>query len=105
MKNLLVLIAVVLLAVQFSVAQIKTPRVTKRQVNQQARIHEGVKSGELTKKEILRLEAQQAKIARDKAVAKSDGIVTPEERAKLQREQNRASHRIYRQKHDAQKRK
>ena len=35
--------------------------------------------------------------------AKSDGVVTPAERAKLQREENRTSRDIYRQKHDEQK--
>jgi hypothetical protein len=83
-------------------AQTATPRVTKRQVNQQERIANGVKSGELTPRETRRLERQQGKIAADKAKAKSDGVVTPQERAKLTREQNRASRHIYHQKHDAQ---
>ena len=39
----------------------KTPRITKRQINQQARIRQGVKSGELTKVETVRLEKEQAK--------------------------------------------
>jgi membrane-bound ClpP family serine protease len=32
--------------------------------------------------------------------AKSDGVVTPAERAKLAREQNRANRKIYRMKHN-----
>jgi protein-disulfide isomerase len=79
----------------------KTPRVTRRQVNQQARIHQGVKSGELTPAETRRLEAEQAKIKADKAAAKSDGKVTPQERNKLRREQNKASRDIHRLKHNA----
>ncbi len=86
-------------------AQTATPRVRHSQVNQQARIREGVRSGELTKGEAVRMEARQAKIQHDKKVAKSDGIVTLEERAKLNREQNAASRKIYRQKHDSQRRK
>lgn len=86
-------------------AQTATPRVRERQINQQQRIKQGVKSGELTTGEALRMEARQAKIQHDKKVAKSDGIVTPQERAKLNREQSNASRKIYRQKHDAQKRK
>lgn len=86
-------------------AQTSTPKVRQRQANQQARIQEGRKSGELTGKETAKLETQQAKIQHDKKVAKSDGIVTPAERQKLQREQNRASRNIYRQKHDAQEKK
>ena len=83
-------------------AQTATPGVTERQVNQQERIKEGVKSGELNKRETRRLEMREAKIQHDKKVAKSDGVVTSGERAKLQREENRTSRAIYRQKHDAQ---
>src|SRR5690349_5551956 len=86
-------------------AQARTPRATKRQVNQQARIDQGVKSGELTKPEAARLEAREAKIQQDKKEAKADGVVTPAERAKLNREENRTSRAIRRQKHDAQVRK
>ena len=78
----------------------KTPGVTKRQIRQQARIKQGVKSGELTRGEAARLEAREAKIQHDKKVAKSDGQVTPAERRKLQREENRASHKIYKLKHN-----
>ena len=83
-------------------AQTKTPEVTKRQVNQQERIEQGVKSGELTRPEAAKLEAREAKIQHDKKEAKADGVVTPAEKAKLNREENRSSRAIYRQKHDAQ---
>ena len=82
-----------------------TPRVHKRQVNQQARIADGVKDGELTKRETVKLEAREAEIQHDKKEAKADGVVTKREKAKLHREQNRASRAIHRQKHDAQTRK
>src|SRR5215471_5494578 len=83
-------------------AQTATPHVTKRQERQQTRIAQGVKSGELTPKETEHLEAREAKIQHDKKEAKADGTVTPKERAKLNREENRTSRAIYRQKHDAQ---
>ncbi len=82
--------------------QTQTPVVKERQENQQKRIAEGVKDGELTPKETEHLEAREVKIQNDKKEAKADGTVTPKERAKLHREQNRASRAIYRQKHDAQ---
>ena len=85
-------------------AQTATPNVTKRQENQQARIAQGVKSGELTPKETEHLEAREAKIQHDKKEAKADGTVTAAERSKLHREENRTSRAIYRQKHDAQHR-
>ena len=87
-----------------SMAQTKTPRVRERQENQQKRIAGGVNSGELTARETVKLEAREAKIQADKKEAKADGVVTVKERAKLHREQNRASRAIYRQKHDAQSR-
>ncbi len=85
-------------------AQTVTPKVAKKQANQHARINEGVKSGELTKKEAAALRAREAKLQRDKKIAKSDGKVTPAERAKLNREANRNSKAIHNQKHDAQHR-
>jgi hypothetical protein len=78
----------------------KTPRINERQIRQQKRIREGVKSGELTKKETRRLEAGEAKIQSDKLEAKADGKVTKAERAKLTREQNRESKAIHRMKHN-----
>jgi hypothetical protein len=100
MKRVILLVAVAVLFGSISFAQTATPKVTKRQIHQQHRIKEGVKSGELTKGEAGKLEAQQGKIAVDKAKAKSDGVVTPEERAKLKREQHRASKNIYHKKHN-----
>jgi hypothetical protein len=104
MKITILAATILAFAVGIASAQTATPRVTERQVNQQKRIGNGVRSGELTRPEARRLERRQARIAYDKAKAKSDGVVTAEERAKLAREQNRASRSIARQKHDAQKR-
>ena len=81
-------------------AQTRTPVVDQREKNQHARIKHGIKSGELTKGEAIRLGAEQSKIKMDEARAKSDGVVTARERAKLKREQNRASRHIYRKKHN-----
>jgi len=105
MRRLLAVLVAVVVSVSVLSAQQqdKTPRVHKREVRQQKRIQQGVKSGQLTPKEAKRLEKQQAKIRRDKAKAKADGKVTPKERAKLNREQNRANKNIYRKKHNAKK--
>jgi hypothetical protein len=100
MKNAIILCALLVVGSALASAQTATPHVTKRQLKQQARIEQGLKSGELTAGEAKRLELQQGKIQADKAKAKSDGVVTPAERAKLAREQNRASRRIYRLKHN-----
>lgn len=100
-----VLAALVGLMAGSALAGDRTPVVTKRQHHQQARIRRGVRSGELTRAETRRLERGEAKIQRDKMKAKSDGVVTPKERAKLNREENRESRRIYRLKHNNRERK
>lgn len=79
-----------------------TPRVDQREANQQARIANGAASGELTGKETVRLEKEQAAINKAEAHAKADGKVTHHERKRLHRMQKAASHDIHHQKHDAQ---
>jgi len=79
--------------------------INQRERNQQARIRQGVRSGELTRREAGRLEAQQARIRVNEAYARrSGGKFTPRERARIQRQENRSSRNIYRQKHDRQDR-
>jgi hypothetical protein len=80
-------------------------RANKRQSNQKSRIHQGVKSGELTKREAHKLRKQQRGIERQEERANADGEVTAKEAAKLEQRQDRASKAIYKQKHDAQERK
>jgi uncharacterized protein HemX len=79
------------------------PRIQKREQNQEKRIEQGEKSGQLTPREAGRLERQQTKIKQDEERMKSDGKLTKQERKKLTREQNRASRNIYKEKHDKQK--
>jgi hypothetical protein len=78
--------------------------INARKVNQQHRIAQGANSGQLTARESAHLEAREAHINRQEARMKADGNFTPAERAKINREQNRTSRAIYRQKHDAQHR-
>ena len=82
-------------------AQDKTPVVDQREKNQEKRIEQGIRSGNLTPAETRRLEVQQGRIKADELNAKSDGKVTAKERRKLNREQNRANRTIYRKKHNA----
>ena len=77
-----------------------TPRANARQANQQARIIEGKRSGELSPEESRKLQMQQGHIRRTKRQAKADGVVTPAERAKVNRKQNRASRNIAVEKKD-----
>jgi hypothetical protein len=81
-----------------------TPGLDRREHNQAQRIRQGVQSGELTRPETRRLVRGEARLHRNEARAKSDGVVTARERARLQHEANVESKRISRQKHDAQDR-
>jgi hypothetical protein len=56
----------------------------------------------LTPRETAILEFREARVARLERRLKSDGVLTPVERARLQRGLDRLSAEIYRQKHDAQ---
>lgn len=80
-----------------------TPRIDRRAANQAQRTEQGVASRSLTKQEAARLQRQQARTQKKEAVAKSDGVVTKQERRKLTAAQNAESRRIAKQKNDAQK--
>ena len=103
MKKLIVAIALFIIGAgqtTITAQRIYTPHIRHQQVCEQKRIYNGVRTGELTPRELSRLEMQQAKIRHDKRYAKADGVVTPYERTVIRTEQARASRNIYRQKHD-----
>lgn len=79
-----------------------TPRIDRRQANQQTRIEQGVNSGALTGREVVRLERGQRHVENMEDRAKADGRVTGSERARSERAQDVQSRRISRQKHDRQ---
>ena len=83
-------------------AALNTPRVDKREAKQQARIDQGVASGQLTQKETTRLENGQARVNQAETNAKADGKVTRKERKHLDHMQDKQSRHIKRQKHDKQ---
>jgi uncharacterized membrane protein YebE (DUF533 family) len=98
----LVSLAILAAAVALPVAaQVNTPRVDQREANQQARIQQGVQSGELTSREATNLEKGQAHVEKMEGKAKADGKVTPKERARLTKAQDKQSRKIYRKKHNA----
>jgi hypothetical protein len=86
-------------------AQTEAPAVNRelqRDVNQQTRIENGLKSGQLNTREAARLENQEANINRMQANAMRDGKLNAVEKARIERAQNRVSRNIYAEKHDAQ---
>jgi len=75
--------------------------MNKRQMQQKARIHQGVRNGEVTRHEAMRLHAQQRHIQHTKRIAMLDGRISPRERMVIQKEQQHANRSIYRAKHNA----
>ncbi len=79
--------------------------INNRLHEQQERIHQGVGSGQLTRREQYRLDARDAHIRTQEYRARlSGGKFTPAERRRIQRELNHSSRAIYHQKHDGQTR-
>ena len=72
----------------------------RRNINQQNRIEQGVQSGQLTNKEVSKLEGGQARINRAEARAGADGHVGAGEQARIQNKENKQSRKIFRNKHN-----
>jgi len=79
-------------------------RVDTRQARQSDRIRNGVRSGDLTRREASTLRSEQRGIRRMERHARADGVVTPREGRRLERAQDRASRHINQQRHDRQQR-
>jgi len=79
--------------------------VGQRQRNQQERIAQGIKSGQMTAGEAARTEGHSAAIHREihNDRAANGGKLTAGEKAQVNRQQNRNSARIYRTKHNGRK--
>lgn len=72
-----------------------TPWVNKREHRQAVRIYKGIQNGELTFRESAKLIRGQLHVRRMERAFKSDGVVTPWERARLHAALNRQSARIF----------
>ena len=73
----------------------------QRNVNQQARIEQGVKSGQLTNTEVAKLERGQSHVTGKEARAGANGHVGAAEQANIQAAENGQSARVYDKKHNA----
>jgi hypothetical protein len=78
-------------------------RVNAREGNQQARIGQGVRSGQLTPRETGHLENKQARINNEvhNDRAANGGHLTQQEHAQVNHQQNNVSKQIYNDKHNA----
>jgi hypothetical protein len=109
-KKWCILPAAMLMAVTVAFAQDSsttdpkpTTEVGQRKENQQDRIAQGIKSGQLTAGETAKLENQQKNINKQVATdrAANGGRLTAGEKAQVNKEQNKASKNIYNKKHNA----
>jgi len=73
-------------------------RVVQHEFNQQHRIAAGVRDGQLSRGQAFRLERREAAIHREVRTMRAfdHGRLSPYDRRVLYRQQNRLSHRIYR---------
>ena len=78
--------------------------IDRRQDRQEDRIDQGIRSGELNRREAARLERGQAHVNRMENRALADGHISRAEFRRIEGAQNAQSHRIHRQKHDRQHR-
>jgi len=68
----------------------------QRDINQENRIEQGLKSGQLSTGEAARLEKGEARIDKMESKAAKDGTLSPQEAARIQRAQNQESEAINR---------
>jgi len=77
-------------------------RIAQRKENQQDRIAQGVKSGSLSPRETANLEHKEANLNKEIRTDRraNGGNLTNNEKAQVNRQQNRLSRKIYRDKHN-----
>ena len=103
-----VLVSALCIAPAAMFAQTPTPGahdydINQRKADQQGRIANGVRSGQLTAGETSRLEHHEAGVNREERGmrAQDNGHLTKQDRRTVHAQQNQESRRIYRDKHNA----
>jgi hypothetical protein len=103
MKRITMIIMAVAIAVSVAgvaAAQPGTRCLDRRAVRQESRLRQGVRCGQLTRGETVRLRQGQRHIHRMELRARADGRIGPRERARMHRALDRQSERIYRLRHN-----
>ena len=93
------------LAASLTVPMFADQKIAARKENQQDRIAQGVKSGSLTAGETTHLEKRESNLNKEvRADRKANGgNLTNNQKAQVNRQQNRISRNIYNDKHNAAK--
>lgn len=102
MKKLYTILTFVMLATVLSASALaqNSRGIDRRQHEQRDRIQQGVRSGELTRREANRLRFDQFQIRRQERRAEADGVLTARERFRINRNLNESSRDIRRLKHN-----
>jgi hypothetical protein len=96
-------IIVSIMSIMVAAALLAQDRPAVRQKNQQKRIAEGVKDGELTKREVKKIEKKEVELHKEiRKDRKDGGGLTKKERAKIEAKQDALSKEIAKEKHDKQ---
>ncbi|MEC5216670.1 hypothetical protein RCH09_001623 [Actimicrobium sp. GrIS 1.19] len=102
MKNLKLIPALLVALLSASAFAQTAATEVQRDINQQTRIENGLKSGQLNTREAARLQGEEARVERTEANAMKDGKLSAAEKARIQGMQNKVSGDIRAQKTDAQ---
>ena len=100
MKKVLTIAVLAALSLPAFAETLSTPRIDQRQDNQEHRIEQGMRTGQLTPREAARLERGQARIRQMERQALADGHISRRERAAIDREQEKQNELIARLKHN-----
>lgn len=103
MKKMMVSIMAGALLMGTAVASFADDQIHDRKENQQDRIAQGVKSGQLTPGETAHIEKNESKLNKEVRTDRKEngGNLTNKEKAQVNRQQNRLSKQIYKDKHNA----
>lgn len=93
------LLAATAFLMAFTIANTNAQTVRNGKTQHQ-RIKQGVKSGELTKAEAVNLRNGQKEIRQDINAAKTDGVVTKDERKDIRQDRRQESRKIVIKKHN-----
>src|SRR5262249_21739992 len=99
MKKLHMLACAIVAVIGFSsigFAQTNTPRVDRREKNQQNRVADGLKDGSITSGEAAKIERDEARIGRAEPKARASGVMRGRERAGFTSEFKHGSREIRR---------
>lgn len=102
MKQMLRTASALVLMTGVAFAQAETPVTDQRQTNEEQRVDQGIASGQLNERAADRMNNQQGHLNKMEDKAKSAGIMTKKERARITAAQDRAARHIAREKHDRQ---